>query len=220
MRIFPATFWILLGASSASAQLEVTGTVLSLDNRPIPGVNVVVKGTANGTATDMNGNFKVYVPEGASVLLLMALNQKRLEHPIEVRAGYRYEIYATLALRSQSFHKSHAVTGELSLSAPEITGRVFDQHAGSLGGVDIIIQNTVFKRTTDVNGYFSIPLPGADNALYFSLPGYKSLTVPAPATENNANFIKVVLVKDENKYRKMKSFVTFMSADALEKGRK
>nr|WP_299215021.1 VIT domain-containing protein [uncultured Allomuricauda sp.] len=35
----------------------VSGTVLDADNNPLPGVNVMVKGTTNGTSTDFDGNF-------------------------------------------------------------------------------------------------------------------------------------------------------------------
>lgn len=35
----------------------VSGTVLDADNTPLPGANVMVKGTTNGTTTDFNGNF-------------------------------------------------------------------------------------------------------------------------------------------------------------------
>ncbi|PCJ94602.1 MAG: hypothetical protein COA50_12665 [Flavobacteriaceae bacterium] len=36
----------------------VTGTVLDEDNLPLPGVNVILKGTAEGTVTDMDGKFE------------------------------------------------------------------------------------------------------------------------------------------------------------------
>ncbi|WP_445385745.1 TonB-dependent receptor [Robiginitalea sp. IMCC44478] len=41
---------------------EVTGTVTSsADNQPLPGVNIVEKGTTNGTSTDFDGNFSIVV---------------------------------------------------------------------------------------------------------------------------------------------------------------
>lgn len=45
------------------------GTVISsTDNMPIPGVNVVVEGTTNGTITDFDGNFQLNAPEGSKIL--------------------------------------------------------------------------------------------------------------------------------------------------------
>lgn len=45
------------------------GTVISSsDDLPIPGVNVVVKGTTNGTITDMDGNYSLNVEPGSTLV--------------------------------------------------------------------------------------------------------------------------------------------------------
>lgn len=47
------------------AQTEVTGTVTDASNAmPLPGVNVVIKGTTTGAATDFDGNYTLSVSEG------------------------------------------------------------------------------------------------------------------------------------------------------------
>jgi TonB-linked SusC/RagA family outer membrane protein len=48
----------------------VTGKVTSVtDGSPLPGVNVVVKGTTNGTVTDTEGKFSLSVPSSESILI-------------------------------------------------------------------------------------------------------------------------------------------------------
>lgn len=61
---------VLLGFSSAIAQdRTVSGRVSSTsDGTAIPGVNVVIKGTTNGTTTDMDGNYKLSTPEAATLV--------------------------------------------------------------------------------------------------------------------------------------------------------
>jgi len=55
------------GVVFAQEQL-VTGKVTSSeDGSGIPGVNVVVKGTVNGTTTDADGNYRLSVPENATL---------------------------------------------------------------------------------------------------------------------------------------------------------
>lgn len=44
---------------------QITGTVVDASGIPVIGANVMVKGTTNGTITDMNGKFVLEVPEGA-----------------------------------------------------------------------------------------------------------------------------------------------------------
>src|SRR6218665_3445702 len=47
----------------------VTGRVTDKDGQPIPGVQIVVKGTAAGAVSDDNGNYSISAPEGAVLLL-------------------------------------------------------------------------------------------------------------------------------------------------------
>ena len=60
-------FVLLMGAFPLLAQTKtVTGTVTSTaDGAPLPGVNVLVQGTTNGTQTDFDGNYAIEASEGA-----------------------------------------------------------------------------------------------------------------------------------------------------------
>lgn len=50
---------------NAQNQTTIKGTVVSVtDNFPIPGVNVIVVGTTNGTTTDFDGNYEIKVKVG------------------------------------------------------------------------------------------------------------------------------------------------------------
>ncbi|MEN7549480.1 TonB-dependent receptor [Rapidithrix thailandica] len=51
-------------------EVLVSGQVISSeDNTPMPGVNVIIKGTNTGTITDIDGNYKLTVPDANSTLL-------------------------------------------------------------------------------------------------------------------------------------------------------
>lgn len=56
---------------SANAQSrEVTGTILDATLKdPLPGVTVLVKGTTKGTATDLDGKFRINLQQGEDVLV-------------------------------------------------------------------------------------------------------------------------------------------------------
>jgi iron complex outermembrane recepter protein len=45
------------------AQKEVTGMVKDSQGNPLPGVNIIEKGTSNGTSTDMDGKYKIRINE-------------------------------------------------------------------------------------------------------------------------------------------------------------
>ena len=49
--------------------VEISGKVVDKDNAPLPGVTVLVKGTSLGTATDINGTYKLSIPDQQSIVL-------------------------------------------------------------------------------------------------------------------------------------------------------
>lgn len=66
-----------------SAIRNVSGTVISEgDRKPLPGVNVIVKGTTIGTVTDMNGNYSLTLPNNASTLVFSFIGFSSQEVPI------------------------------------------------------------------------------------------------------------------------------------------
>ncbi|MFI2741219.1 SusC/RagA family TonB-linked outer membrane protein [Zhouia sp. PK063] len=63
---------------SYAQEKTITGTVLDPDGLPLPGVNILIKGTKNGTQTDFDGNFSITAsPE--NVLVLSYLGYKTEE---------------------------------------------------------------------------------------------------------------------------------------------
>ena len=61
---------ILLVSQGAFAQRTISGRVISgEDGLPMPGVTVLVRGTTTGTATDINGNFSLNVPNDAIIIV-------------------------------------------------------------------------------------------------------------------------------------------------------
>ena len=70
LQFFVLSLLLLVGGLASAQDITLSGTVTSAeDGLPIPGVNVVVKGTTTGTATDLDGNFKLVVPSASTSLL-------------------------------------------------------------------------------------------------------------------------------------------------------
>lgn len=63
-----ALFLFLLNSAFLFAQKEVSGVVKDKSGAPLPGVNIVEKGTSNGVSTDFEGSFKIKVKEGATLI--------------------------------------------------------------------------------------------------------------------------------------------------------
>ncbi|PWL38818.1 energy transducer TonB [Flagellimonas aquimarina] len=60
---------------------KVIGTIVDESGSPLPGANIVVKGTNNGTQTDFDGNFSLDVISGRE-LVISYIGQKTQELPI------------------------------------------------------------------------------------------------------------------------------------------
>ena len=68
-RILLMCFVTFLWTSYAFAQdPTITGTVKSDDGVALPGVNVIVKGTTNGTSSNADGNFSISAPVGSRLV--------------------------------------------------------------------------------------------------------------------------------------------------------
>ncbi len=82
----------LLTAASLMAQLEITGKVTTVSGDPIPGVNIIIKGTETGSITDADGNYALSDVPADAVLVFSFIGM--LTEEVEV--GNRNEINITL----------------------------------------------------------------------------------------------------------------------------
>jgi len=89
-------FFVSLIAFSAMAQERtVSGKVAATDDgSPLPGVNVLLKGTTTGTTTDAEGNYSLTVPEHGGFLIFSFIGLESKE----IEIGDRVKIDVGLAL--------------------------------------------------------------------------------------------------------------------------
>ena len=89
MRSFLLSLVLLLGTSGAlrAQDLTVSGTVTGGDGGPIPGANVLLKGTTIGTVTDIDGNYRLPVPdEDGAVLSYSFIGYVTIEEEVNGRS--------------------------------------------------------------------------------------------------------------------------------------
>ncbi|WP_417941860.1 TonB-dependent receptor [Flavobacterium sp. RS13.1] len=63
-----ALFLLFLNTAFLFAQKEVTGIVKDKTGNPLPGVNIVEKGTSNGVSSDFEGKYSIKVKEDATLI--------------------------------------------------------------------------------------------------------------------------------------------------------
>ncbi len=65
--------------TAMAADIKCTGTVIDEFDDPMPGASVSVPGTNIATATDIDGNFKLSVPESAKTIRITFVGYKTME---------------------------------------------------------------------------------------------------------------------------------------------
>jgi len=75
----------------------VSGKVTSSeDGSPLPGVNVVLKGTTIGTITDVDGTYRLSVPSEGGTLVFTFIGLKALEIDIDNRSVIDTQLEPTI----------------------------------------------------------------------------------------------------------------------------
>lgn len=109
-----------LAFSLAYAQEStVTGKVTSAEEGALPGVNVLIQGSGQGTVTDVEGNFSIGVPGPEAVLVFSSIGYTTEA----VTVGNQSILDITLAADVTSL-KEIVVTGYTSQKRADITGAV------------------------------------------------------------------------------------------------
>ncbi|WP_294590222.1 SusC/RagA family TonB-linked outer membrane protein [uncultured Bacteroides sp.] len=110
---------LLVTMAASAQQFTVKGTVKDMAGEPIIGANVMVKGTTNGTITDINGGYSVTGVSASSVLVYSFIGYKNQE----VACKGRQEINVTLAEDLQALDEV-VVVGYGSLSKKELSSSI------------------------------------------------------------------------------------------------
>ena len=142
----------VMGATIVDQQVEVTGTVTDDAGQPLPGVNIIEKGTVNGVVTDFDGNYSILVTDSNSVLVFSSLGFKTEERAV----GQSSIINISMVEDAQSLdevivvgygtQKKSDLTGAISsISGDNINetkeSNAINALAGKVAGVDISFSN-------------------------------------------------------------------------------
>lgn len=155
--------------TSTTMAQSVSGTVTDSQTRdPMPGVNVVVKGTTTGTSTDSEGNYELTVPSLQDTLIFTFIGYQRYEVPINGRTNIDV-IMSQQAVSGEEL----VVIGYGSVQKSDLTGSVGSVNVDDLSqGVSPSVDNmlvgksagvSVVQNTGEPGGGFSINIRGASS---------------------------------------------------------
>jgi TonB-linked SusC/RagA family outer membrane protein len=146
----PLLVLCMLASSWAFAQRTVSGTIYdSGDGSPLPGVNILVRGTTIGTISDIDGKYNLAVPDGNSVLIFSFVGFKSQEinigsqTTIDVRLELDMRALEEIVVTGYSVDTRRETTGSVStVKAKDLvvvpSGNVEQQLQGRVAGVTVI----------------------------------------------------------------------------------
>ena len=143
----------------------VKGKVTSAAEGPLPGVNIVLQGTTQGTMTDAGGNYSISVPDAQSVLVFSFISYT----PQSVTVGNQSTIDIVLAPAMSALNEV-VVTGYGTQKKREVTSSITsvksdEFNKGSVNSPVALIQGkvaglSISKAGGDPNGAYDIRLRG------------------------------------------------------------
>ncbi|MEO9872621.1 SusC/RagA family TonB-linked outer membrane protein [Ekhidna sp.] len=93
---------LLLSISTAFAQSKIIeGAVTATDGEPLLGVTILVKGTAIGTTSDIDGNYRVSVPDSMDILVYSYTGFETQEFNISNQTFINVELREDIAALSE-----------------------------------------------------------------------------------------------------------------------
>jgi TonB-linked SusC/RagA family outer membrane protein len=131
----------------------ITGTVTDAEGEPLPGVNVVVKGTSIGMITDVNGRYSINVPDENAELQFSFMGFATREFVVGTQRTINVEMQEDISELDEVIvigygtQRRRDVTGSVaSVTEREFADRpmtsVTDALAGHIAGLDIVAQQS------------------------------------------------------------------------------
>ena len=161
--LFMALF--LMNVSWAFAQLTVTGNVQSTTGEPLIGVNVVEKGTTNGTVTDLDGNYTLRVAKGKTLVFsyIGFLSQEIVVIIAKVKVTLKEDtvtLEEVVVIGYGSMARKDVTSSIYTVKADQLNVGVFSDAASMLQGK---VAGLNITTSGDPNGSPSITLRGSSS---------------------------------------------------------
>ncbi len=165
---------------AVTAGNEVHGKVVDDAGEPIPGVNVVVKGTSFGTVTDVNGNYSVPLTSDAEVVVFSFIGYNAIEKRLDNGSEINVQLAPDVSALSEVVTVGYATSGDDdSDDKSRIYGSSAQKMKRALTATEVIRQTNVEFKLDEP---FSIKSDGAVRAtdmVEYDLPAiYEYYCVP------------------------------------------
>jgi hypothetical protein len=146
LSLFICSLFLITQAYANPVKVKITGKIIDETGEGLPGVSILEKGTSNGTATDIDGNYSISVEGSKSILVFSFVGYS----PKEVTVGTQSMINVSLETDAATLEEV-VVVGYGTQKKATITGAISAIKGGDL------IQSPAVDMTLTIwsHGWFS-----------------------------------------------------------------
>lgn len=185
--IFAFLLCLVSGTALAQGGIQVSGKVIDDLNETLPGVSVQVKGTTIATITDIDGNYRISVPDKKAVLVFSYIGYESQE----LAVGNKTVINVTMGDDTQTLNEI-VVVGYGTARKGDVTGalttlRPDDKDAAKALTLDNLLNGkvaglVVSSSSATVGSASSVTIRGASSLRGDNQPLYVIDNVPQAST--------------------------------------
>ncbi|MGD9994428.1 MAG: SusC/RagA family TonB-linked outer membrane protein [Salinivirgaceae bacterium] len=180
MKRFLLVVFIAFTGMVTQAQLKVNGVITSgEDKQPLPGANVIIKGTTTGTIADFDGRYSLDVPSADAVLVFSFIGYTNQEVPVNGRSQINVEMISdvvsldAVVVVGYGTQRKADLTSAISTLKPQevlkMPGGVSEALQGAIPGVNVSAGKIRIRGVSTITGN-SDPLWVVDGLIGGSVP--------------------------------------------------
>ncbi len=162
----------------------VRGQVVDAESgKPLPGINVLFKGSTTGTVSNPEGKFQIQIPEGGEELRFFFIGYEEEVVAVEGKENISISLKPLSEeekkkqldkLRQERAQENeNTPLANSPLQSENIQGQVVDAETGQeIPGANILIKGTTIGTVSDMEGRYSLQLAEGAETLVISFIGY------------------------------------------------
>lgn len=180
-------FFSMLSAATFAQQKNITGKVTDVTKEGMPGVNVQIKGLAQGTITDFDGNYSITVPDSKAVLVFSFIGYTSREVPVGNKTVVNVNLEEDTQALDEVVVVAYGSARRSDLTGALTTFRPDDKDAAKANSLDNLLSGkvaglVVSTASANPGSASSVTIRGASSLRGDNQPLYVIDNVPQAST--------------------------------------
>lgn len=150
--ILALSLFMLVSMQVSAQNVTVSGAITDDTGQPLPGVSILEKGTANGTTSDVDGNYSISVSSSGSTLVFSFIGFQSQEIALNNQSRINVSLVPDVTALEEVIVTGYSVDKRRELTGAVSTVKAKDLTFAPSGNVEQMLQGRVPGVTVITNG--------------------------------------------------------------------